>query len=123
VLVVDFVRTPNGQQIRVFRVPPNFDPLVNEKVVNNEINNSVDQYPNPNAQGNIPFKDGPKDKGSDRNDGEEYEKGIIELEKGIVFVSHMMILVKVPEYTMHNVLVHGPGNSFHKNSGNQNRDK
>jgi len=121
--MVYFVSTSYGQQIRVFGVSPNLDSLMDEEVVNYKIDDPVNQDADSYSQGDIPFKNGPKNERTDGNDGKEYEKRIVELKDRIVLVCYVMILVQVPEKSMHDVFVHGPGNSFHEHGSNQNRDK
>jgi hypothetical protein len=118
-LVVHFMSSAYGQQIWIFCVSPDFDALVDEKVVNDKIDQSVDEHSNTNSQTDLPAKYGPQGKRRYGNDRKKNKKRIVPFEKRIVVIPDVMVLVQVPKRTVHDVLVHGPGDTFHKYCRNQ----
>jgi hypothetical protein len=92
---------------------------MDEKIVDDEINNPVNKDTYSYAKADLPVKNGPQCKCTNGYDGKKNKKGIVQFEKGIVVIPDVMVLMKVPERSVHHIFMHGPGHSFHKEGRNE----
>jgi hypothetical protein len=110
--MMHFVRSSDRLKIEVVRFSQKLKPLMNEDIMYKEIGESVegDSQTNP-EQEIIALLHAKKQSGNSGN-GKNQEEEIIVFKKafGLFFV---MVFVKNPEQTMHNILMGEPCHKFH----------
>jgi hypothetical protein len=122
VLVVHLVRPPDGTDIGIVASGKPFEPLVDDHIMDNEISKPISH--DAKANGMQPPKTRRLHTVHDAQhagNGKNHKKGIIFLEKARLYL--MMVLVKIPEKTMHDPTVGAPSNGFHQQKNTQNNQK
>jgi hypothetical protein len=111
--MVDLVRLTQSPEIDVVGFVKPLKSLVNEHVVNHKIGNAIEGDADANVEHEAIafYKIADKEK-EHGHTGKHHEKVVIFFKE--MFRLVMMILMQVPEQTMHNVLVRKPGYTFHQ---------
>ncbi len=110
-----FVSSSNGFEISIIRSGQPFESLMNEDIVYHEIGESIQGNACTYPQSWIECFTAPSQENkchawNSKNQKEE----VIFFKEPFVFMG-MMILVEIPQQSMHDVFVGKPGNAFHKN--------
>jgi hypothetical protein len=117
-LMVHLVGTAHGFAITASSVAEYLKALVDKDVMNHKIGKAVGKYPEPNSKPNMEDIILPQQEEPDAYQRVKYEKSIVALKPGIVVLA-VMVLMEVPQETMHDILVRKPGHKFHYGKGEE----
>ena len=110
--VVHFMRSSHGFRITIISISEQFKSLVDKDVVNGKISQTISENAQANCQTNFEYIILPKQKETNTYYGVKNEKGIIAF-KPRIMVFFVVISVKIPQETVHNVFVAKPSHKFH----------
>ena len=115
--MVHFMSSADGSQINGVAVSEHFEALMNENIMYQEIRYSIkcDAQSNPEAHTQSAFI-----AIINANYARycKYEKEKVVLLKKVPVMPAVMIMVKRPQKTVHNILMRCPRNTLHTNKGN-----
>src|SRR5688572_6102072 len=116
--MMHFVRPAYGAHISIIGAGKPFKALVNDHIVHHEISKAIGHYAKAYCLQPVHFAQCTEKNTKKARHREDDEEGIVLFKK--TGLRLMMILVQVPEQTMHDVFMRKPGNAFHDNeSANQ----
>ena len=114
--MVHLMRPADRFKIEIVGVPEQFETLVDEYVVNQEVSQAVkgdsQPYPEQVVETLLPSEVQRQDPG----DGEDQEKEVIVLQKPLRFLL-VMIFMQRPQESVHDVFVREPGDPLHQAEG------
>jgi hypothetical protein len=116
VFVVDFVSAPYAPGIPVIRIPEKLKPLMDKNIVNHKISNSISQDTETNW---VPLPEGGICRSHQQrhaDHGIKNKKGVISFKPGVMILV-MVILVKRPQETVHDIFMGEPRHKLHKAKG------
>ena len=109
-----FVRAADGEEIGVVRIPQPLDSLVDEDLVHEEVEDSVDEdaqaYPEPRG---MQAEHAARDEAAHRRHSEDQEEAVVALDE-VVVVLLVVIAVQVPEEAVHHEFMRGPSHELHE---------
>jgi len=121
--VMHFMTFAKGNQIFVFGVFEELQPLVDNDVVHDKITQAVSKNSQANEKSVIETGFCPKIKQEDAGNGKNHEKQIVALKNMGVF-RLVMVFVQIPQKTVHHKFMSAPSPACHeKISGQKNQER
>jgi hypothetical protein len=112
--MMHFVGTPDGLEIFIIAVTKNLKSLMNENIMDEEIGKAIKRntqsYPEKRI---IPVLHSYIQTYNSRNCKDEEEE-IIVFKKAFRLL-FMVVLMEIPQKSVHDIFMHKPGDAFHKN--------
>jgi hypothetical protein len=118
VLVVHFMRAPDGCEIAVLTVPEKPETLVNKNIMHQEIGKSINGNTKADEEQEIITVLHSDKKADDTGNGKDQEEEIVVLEESLRLLV-VMVFVQNPQNAMHDVFMRKPGYGFHRDEGCQ----
>jgi hypothetical protein len=113
-LVMHFMRPPDGCEITVLTVPEKPETLVYENIVYEEISKAIDRYAKSYPEQEIITVLQSNEQADDTRNGKDQKEKIIVFEEAPgLFV--VMVFVQYPQDSMHDIFMCEPCNGFHRN--------
>ncbi len=111
--VVHLMCPTDGPQITILRVREHLDTLMDEEVVYKEIGRPIEGHPCRQTHKSRPETERPQPKARHGDGGEEDKKDVVPFKEGMSTLLRVMISMKDPPRTMHDVSMHEPSHTFH----------
>jgi hypothetical protein len=118
VLVVDLVRAANTPCVPVIGIAKHLKSLVDKDVMYHKVSKTVGENPEAYGQASPKTVILPRYKATNTHYRVKDEKGIVTFPPAFVIL-HVMVLVKHPQETVHDVFVGEPGHEFHNTESGQ----
>jgi hypothetical protein len=118
VLVMHLVRPAYGPQVPVVAVAHEFEALVNENIMHQEVTATIQRDTDTHEKFNVVSVDDTKEHEQETGNGEDQEEGVVPFKKSLVAL--VVVAVKYPKQSVHNVFVGDPCHSLHHDESDQN---